>query len=97
MNNYDQDVLGVGNPLHPSNQKDLVDYEFESDNLKECLNHFHDTKEIEALANAIDQFSFVIDNIAIELIECISKARKLEHHDLANKLISIRTKLETYR
>lgn len=31
MSNYDQDVLGVGNPMHPANQIDIADEEITLD------------------------------------------------------------------
>lgn len=59
--NYDTEILGVNNPLHPANEKELE--QFDSTDLNECLEYYHDTGDISFLENAI-----YVDNKKKELV-----------------------------
>ena len=56
--NYDHDVLGTGNPLHPANCE--VGTIFSSHDLKECLDYFYASKEPEALEMAIQFHQWLV-------------------------------------
>lgn len=94
MANYDDDVLGTGNPDHPANQEDAQ--EFQSEDLKECLDHFYETKDIDPLATAIDETYDNLKSLHAGLVECISFARSSDNAFLANKLATLRTKIDSY-
>jgi hypothetical protein len=43
MGNYDDDVLGVGNPLHPANKKELPKKSYLDMTIRECLDTYKNT------------------------------------------------------
>ena len=66
MPNYDEIVLGVGNPLHPANQREEQE-DFDSVNLKECLDYAKDTKDFEWIETAIIMQNTAIEKAVLEL------------------------------
>lgn len=88
------DVIGVGNPNHPANQEEAP--EFQSEDLRECLDHFYETDDIDPLSHAIAEVLRTIESAHKDLVECINFARSSDNAFLANKLASIRTKLDSY-
>jgi hypothetical protein len=93
-NNYDYDVLGTGNPDHPANREEAS--EFQSEDLKECLDHFYETGDSEPLAEAIHETYNSLASVHSDLVECINFARSSDNAFLANKLATIRTKIDQY-
>lgn len=67
MQNYDEIVLGVGNPLHPANQREYEQEEFDSVNLQECLDYAKDTKDFEWIETAIIKQNTAIEKAVSEL------------------------------
>jgi hypothetical protein len=88
MENYDHDVIGIGNPDHPANEKE-AEY-FISEDLKECLGHFIETKEIGPLEEAIEVINFRIAKASEELQDVIVS---LEASPLKFKLINLKKRL----
>ena len=51
MNNYDNDILGVGNICHPANQEETE--VFQSEDIQECLQYARDNGDFEPLEFAV--------------------------------------------
>lgn len=92
--NYDDDVLGVGNPLHPANQEPEKEEYFESDNLQECLDYFRATNDIDPLENAIALNELKKQMVKEDLTEVIKLLRTKGMDATANFLCHSRDKLK---
>ena len=91
MSNYDDDVLGVGNPEHPANRHEQKP--FESDNLQECLDYAKLANEFESLENAIYNNEVVIMSAIQDLNFCIDCMSATDNVFVLNKLKRIKSNL----
>lgn len=87
MENYDENVLGVLNSLHPANREE--NEVFYSENIQECLDYYKDTKDIEPLENAVSLQKDKLDIVVSILTEFIHFLRKKDLNDTANYLCMI--------
>ena len=89
MSNYDHDVLGVGNPNHPYNEKEQEI--FESDNIQECFDYAKLAYDYEPLEVAIYNQETIIENAVSELHFCIDCLQK--NTLVKNRLLAIKRNL----
>lgn len=82
--NYDEEFLGVMNPLHPANQQETE--EFNSEDLTECLHHYLDTGDRDYLEMAISENAKKLENIKETVIQLRQYARATDNTYLVNIL-----------
>jgi hypothetical protein len=87
MGNYDDNIVGVLNGLHPANREE--NEVFHSENIQECLDYYKETKDIEPLENAVSFQKDKLDIIVSSLTDFIHFLRKQELNDSANYLCMI--------
>ncbi len=90
MSNYDDDVLGVGNSQHPSNQEPEEEVNFESNDLQKCLDYYKDTGDIEPLENAICRNELIHKNAIEDLTSSIKFMRNNDLNATADFFCKLR-------
>jgi hypothetical protein len=92
MNDYDHDVIGVGNPEHPANREETE--MFESDNIQECLDYAKEFNDYEPIENAIVKQETIIEKVIDEL-KFLMDATNSDNVWMRNKLYAIKSKLKS--
>lgn len=87
MTNYDHDVLGIGNPNHPTNQMEL---DFPPQTLDECISYLNEHNDSDPLIQKIEELKDQMDKGKQLSIELIKHLRKNNLHGAANQLCKIR-------
>lgn len=85
MNNYDHDILGVGNPMHPANQEELGPIEEKDLTIAEAYETGHDHLFQEALQRSETHKEKVIS----ELIFYKEYAEQKHDKFLKNRIIKL--------
>lgn len=88
MPNYDKDVIGSNNPIHPANEKETED--FQSEDLQECLYYYKDTGDSVPLENAIFNTEIAKKRAVKDLTEVIKLERSKGFNATANFICTIR-------
>lgn len=97
--NYDNDVIGTGNPDHPYNIEPMEEEIFESDNLSECLDYAKLANDYEPMEAAIYNNETIIENAISEIqfcIDCLQKNNLVKNRLLAVKRKLINTQIKRY-
>jgi hypothetical protein len=94
MPNYDHEVLGVGNAMHPAN-KESLEYD-KPTNMSEALSWYSEFNDTTYLLEQIKENAALIGKIKEKLVELTKFSRAKNENLIANELCKIKQQLDLY-
>ena len=95
MSNYDHDILGVGNPNHPANEEDVLEPEFNSNELNNAFEYYLETGDEINLKSVFEYHNLVIQKSIDKLTYLVILLRAMENTYNANKICKEIEQLKT--